>query len=134
MGHILFCRKVSFMASHYYRLPNQTENQATKRFGKVSQCHEHKWVLTIWLRGPLDPETGMMVDLCEVDAILENEILKPFHGRVINHQDTYFQQVLPTTEALAGYFAQRLAPKFLPGMLVRLRIAEEDDLFSEWHL
>lgn len=134
MGNVLFCRKITFQASHYYRLPGEDADQSFARFGPVSNTHEHHWGLTIWLRGPLNPVTGMVVDLDTVDQILEREILLPFRGKVINDADPFFKTALPTTEVLAEFFAERLAPHFRPVELVRLRLSESEDLFSEWHV
>lgn len=103
-----------------------------EHFGEAGVAHEHEWELTVWLQGPMQSETGMMVDLEAVDAVLRREVSDRFDHRDINQADLFFNDHPPTTEVLAGYFAKRLSRLFGPARLVRLRIAETDDLFSEW--
>lgn len=130
MSRVLFCRSVNFAAEHYYKLPGLTESQNFDKFGDSSKPHAHVWQLTLWLEGPLD-ENGMMVDLHEIDAIMHDVAVKPFNRKCINDQDPFFRKNQPTNEVLAGYFAEKLLPR-LPVPLVKLRIAEADDLYAEW--
>lgn len=132
MSSILFGRKVRFKATHHYQRADKTAQWNRDRFGEAGNVHEHEWELTIWLQAPIDMETGMMVDLGDVDAILQREVTNRFHKGDINRADPYFANHPPTTEVLAGYFAKLLANLFLPAELVRLRVAESEDLFSEW--
>lgn len=132
MARVLFARKVSFTASHHYQLASVSNEENQRMFGEASQIHEHVWSLTIWLEGPVDPVTGMMVDLLAVDEVLQTQVVEPFHLQHFNQVDSFFKQHQPTTEVLAAYFAQRLIPHFQQATLVRLKIAECDDLFAEW--
>jgi len=133
LPEIHFCRSVRFCASHRYALAGNSEAENRALFGAAAVVHEHIWTLTIWLRGPIEPATGMMVDLTRVDEVLACEVLGPFDGAHINDVDICFQQTQPTTEVLAGYFAGRLADRFGRAALVKLRLAESADIFAEWH-
>ena len=132
MSKISFCRTVRFTASHYYAIVGHAAAENEARFGSSAQPHFHDWALTVWLEGPLDEKTGMMIDLGLVDRILEEEVVMRFHQKNINQADSFFEQRQPTNEVLAQYFATRLSPRFEPVRLVRLRIAEDPDLFAEW--
>lgn len=101
-------------------------------FGPSAEPHPHDWTLTLWLEGPVDAETGMMVDLLAVDAVLEERVRARFAGKVINHCDPFFEKHQPTNEVLASYFADVLKHAFAGAELVKLRIAEAPDLFAEW--
>lgn len=131
-GSVLFGRKVSFEAFHHYELKGKSASENRALFGPAAETHLHQWELTVWLKGDVDPVTGMAVDLVLVDKILKEDVLEPFSGKHFNKADVFFEDHQPTTEVLAQFFAARLAPKFLPVELVRLRIAECDELFSEW--
>ena len=133
MSKVYFCRKVRFHARHRYAIPGASCDENRRRFGASSQSHGHDWELTIWLEGPLAAETGMMVDLTRIDQVLAQDVTGRFHQKEFNEADPFFRDHQPTNEVLAGYFAQRLAPRFEPVRLARLRIAEADDLFAEWH-
>ena len=130
MSETFFCRKVRFTAAHHYALPGLNLEQNTEKFGLSAFPHFHDWELTIWLTGPLD-EAGMIADLMDVDRILDEVVVHPFHNNHINEVDNYFQTTQPTTEVLAGYFAQKIQ-QGLTAKLARLRIAESETLFAEW--
>ncbi|CAM2066851.1 6-carboxy-5,6,7,8-tetrahydropterin synthase [Sulfidibacter corallicola] len=133
MSTVYFCRSVQFRAVHHYRLPELTLAENRRRFGPAAEPHEHLWTLTLWLTGPMEPGTGMIVDLVQVDEILEAEVVARFHNQHLNRVDPFFESHQPSTETLALYFAERLVPRFAPVRLARLRIAETDDLFAEWY-
>jgi len=126
-----FCRRVHFRAAHHYGLAGATPEQNRARFGDSAAPHFHDWTLTIWLRGRLDG-AGMIVDLGHVDTVLGEEVTDRFHEAHINEVDPFFRNRQPTNEVLAGYFAERLAPRFEGAELVRVRVAEDPDLFAEW--
>jgi 6-pyruvoyltetrahydropterin/6-carboxytetrahydropterin synthase len=129
---VFFCRRIRFCARHRYAIEGKNPEENRALFGEAHTPHEHIWTVTIWLRGPVDKETGMMVDLGRVDQVLQAEILDPFDGALFNEADPVFRQTQPTTEVLASYFAERLAPHFTSPCLMRLRVAESDDIFAEW--
>ncbi len=124
-------RAFRFKACHFYRLPQLSLQHNRDRFGASADSHQHDWVLTIWVTGPLDPVTSMMVDLGKLDGLVGAELL-PFEGATINDLDPIFDRHLPTCERLALYFHQRLKSVLSPLELSRLRIAESPDLYSEY--
>ncbi len=132
MPKLRFCRSISFRAKHRYRLNRLSEEENRLRFGAVADSHEHLWTLTLWLEGQPNPETGMIGDLNHIDETLAREVTERFDGADINQADPYFQDHLPTTETLASYFAEKLGPCFADARLVKVRVAESNDLFAEW--
>lgn len=130
MSKVCFCRSVAFTASHFYRIKALSHEENLARFGESALAHPHDWRLTVWLEGPLDAN-GMIVDLLEVDALLKEVAVTPFHDRCINEADPFFQEHQPTNEVLAGYFAHKIQSG-LSVKLAKLRIAEAEDLFAEW--
>ena len=131
MPETCFCRRVHFRAAHHYALPGASRAENRTRFGAGAEPHFHDWTLTVWLRGNPD-DAGMIVDLGQVDGVLHELVVAPFHDAHINEVDPFFQTHQPTNEVLAGYFAARLAPRFTECELVRVRVAEDPDLFAEW--
>jgi len=125
------CRSFRFHAAHYYRLAHLDQAQNEARFGDLAQPHSHDWVVTLWLTGPLHPELGTVMDLGLLDRVLADVIGK-FDGGVINDLEPMFKRRLPTTEALAAYFADRVQAGITPVRLVRVRVAESDELWAEY--
>lgn len=132
MPETILVRRVHFRASHHYALPGLSAAENRARFGEVAEPHTHEWQVTVYLAGTPDECTGMVVDLPAVDSILGEVIIQPLQGRHINAVAPFFQRVPPSTEALATYFAERLIPRFEPTRLVKICVAEDDSLSSEY--
>ena len=55
------CKEFTFEASHV--LPHHK--------GKCSNLHGHSWKLTVYVRGPVDEETGMVVDYGDIKSSIQ---------------------------------------------------------------
>lgn len=132
LSKLRFGRRLHFIAYHHYHVPSWSAETNQRAFGEVGEPHLHHWVLTVWLEGRLDPVTGMTVDLPAVDHVLHTQVRDRFDNKNFRDVDSYFIEHQPTTEVLAVYFAEKLAPYFAPAKLVKLRIAEDPDLYAEW--
>ena len=126
---IRLSRRYRFSASHrlYSDELSETENRAI--FGKCANPfgHGHDYVLDVRVRGPLDPETGRIVDLNTLDTLVEEAVLKPFEHSNLNVDIPEFRAALvPTTENLALVIERRLAAnwksKFSEAPLDRVRL------------
>lgn len=133
---MLLTRKIEFSASHSCRNPrlSEAENQALYGADANPYGHGHNYVLEVTLEGAADPVTGMVVDLKDVKAILEREVVEPMDHRHLNREVPPFDNVVPTTENLAVEIWRRLQPSFAegPARLRNIRLYETEDLFVEY--
>jgi len=133
---MLLTRKIEFSASHACFNPALSEAENHALYGAESNPHGqgHNYVLEVSLEGEPDRVTGMVIDLKEVKAILEREIVEPMDHRHLNFEVPPFDAVVPTTENLAVEIWRRLAPRFAagPAALRSIRLYETDDLFVEF--
>jgi len=130
LSEIRFCRKCQFKASHFYWIPGLGEEENIRKFGEYINEHDHDWEVTLWLAGEINPQTGMVGDLIEVDLVIQEKIINVFHRSNINRAHPYFKEHLPTTEQMAVFFSREL--KFQSVECVKIRVAESPNLFSEW--
>jgi len=100
MAHLT--RRYMFSASH--RLHNPVLGAAENRaiYGKCNNPygHGHNYVLEVTAGGPVDPLTGMVVNLVDLDAAVEQEVLTRFDHVNLNLCSEYFAQRVPTSENL----------------------------------
>ncbi len=126
-----------FSAAHLYRRPDWNEDENRRRFGlcSIEPGHGHNYRLTVWVSGPVDPQTGFVADLGELDALVRREVLDQLDHRHINVAVEEFRAGgrIPTCENLVQWIRDRLAGRLPTGVrLERLRLLEEDDLGAEW--
>lgn len=128
-------RAVTFHARHRYWVPAWSAEQNRARFGWTSDApgHGHAYQCAVTVAGALDPVTGMVMDLPELDRILAEEVLV-LDGRHLNEQVPEFAYgaTLPTCEALAAWLFRRIAPRLPAGVaLQRVRVAEDATLHAD---
>ena len=72
-------KRLDFSASHRYWHKEWSKKKNVEVFGKCTSQygHGHNYVLEATIRGPLDPDTGMIINIYELKPILEG-VLKEF--------------------------------------------------------
>jgi 6-pyruvoyltetrahydropterin/6-carboxytetrahydropterin synthase len=125
---IAVTRKVEFSAAH--RLFNPDWDDATNRevFGKCSNPHGHghNYVLNVSVTGPLDEESGMIVNVSTLGSLLQREVVDTLDHRNLNTDVDFLKGVITTMENIAVKLAERLKPPLedLGLRLVRLELSE----------
>lgn len=130
-------RVVPFSAAHRYFRPNWTPERNESVFGLCARehGHGHSYRCFVTVTGPVHAETGMLIDLAELDRILAEEVRAPLDHRHLNHDvpEFAFGKQIPTAEALAVYIWRRVAPRLPePVRLTCIRVEEDWDLFAEY--
>lgn len=130
-------RRYRFSASHLYHRADWSEDENRRRFGACANQpgHGHNYRLWIVVMGEIDPATGFVVDLGELDALVQREVLARVDHQHLNHALPEFAPgaAIPSSENLLLWIASRLEPAMPAGVtLDRLRLAEDEDLAAEW--
>jgi 6-pyruvoyltetrahydropterin/6-carboxytetrahydropterin synthase len=104
-------RRYSFPASHRLFRPDWTDAENQRAFGKCANehGHGHNYVLEVSVTGPVDPETGMIVNLADLDEFVRARVLVEFDHANLNEQVPEFRQSIPTTENLCRVIFNRLS-------------------------
>jgi 6-pyruvoyltetrahydropterin/6-carboxytetrahydropterin synthase len=125
-------RVVRFAAGHRYHSDALSPEENRRVFGKCNypHGHGHDYRVEVSVRGPVDPVTGMVVNLADLDALLREQVIEPLDHRFLNLDVEYFATRVPTCENLAVYLFERLAELLVdwPLRLERVRVFEGDDL------
>lgn len=118
-------RRYSFAASHRLHSPRLSEEENWRTYGKCNNPygHGHNYGLEVTLTGPVDPATGMVANLADLDAFVESEVLNAFDHRNLNAEVPAFRERVPTTENLCTEIYNRLQA-FTAARLVRVRLQE----------
>lgn len=127
-------RRSQFCASHRYWLSELSDRENWQRFGKCAAApgHGHNYVLNVALEGVVDAY-GMVVNLSDVKAILQREIIEPLDFSYLNEAWEEFRWTLPTTENIARVIWHRLEPHLPVGVrLVNVQLFETPDLWADY--
>ena len=56
-------RRFAFSAGHRYWVDAWSAAENERVFGRLTVPHGHNYTLDVTVRGPIDPQTGMVIDL-----------------------------------------------------------------------
>jgi 6-pyruvoyltetrahydropterin/6-carboxytetrahydropterin synthase len=130
-------RRVSFAAAHRYRRPDWSEEKNLEVFGSCSRpsYHGHNYACEVTVAGEIDPETGFVVDLGALDAILREEVIDRFDHRNINSDVPEFAdgKLIPSGENLARFIFTRVQERLEGRASVqRVTVAEDATLSATY--
>jgi 6-pyruvoyltetrahydropterin/6-carboxytetrahydropterin synthase len=132
-------RRYRFAASHRLHSAQLSEAENYEMYGKCNNPygHGHNYVVEVALSGDVDPATGMIANLADLDSFVQREILEPFDHRSLNEEVAAFREKVPTTENLCIEIFRRLKC-FPKAKLERVRVEETSnnsfEYFGEGHL
>ena len=123
-------RAIEFSTSLRYALPDLSDAANRERFGDQARQHGHNYRLELTVRGEVDPLTGMVVDLKEIQEVLDREVMARFDHRDLNDDTPYFEKTPPTPENFATVIYEILS-EALPDLLVGVRLRQDEDLWVD---
>jgi 6-pyruvoyltetrahydropterin/6-carboxytetrahydropterin synthase len=105
-------RRYDFSASHRLHAPQLSAAENQRIYGKCNNPY-----------GQVDPATGMIANLRDLDPFVEREVLAAFDQKNLNEEVAEFQTTVPTTENVCREIFRRLQD-FPAAHLERVRIEE----------
>jgi len=130
---ITVIRKGHFNAAH--RLYNQSwdmkKNDAI--FGKCNNpnLHGHNYEVEVFVTGPIDPETGFVIDLKILKTLIKDEIHDRFDHKNLNEDCIEFKDLNPTAENIALVIYKILKEKLDAKFDLKIRLYETEKNFVE---
>ena len=118
-------RRYWFSASHrlHSEALSEEENRAT--YGKCNNPHGHghNYALEVTVAGRVEPGTGMVCNLVDLDQAVERHVLSRFGHENLNLLPEFAGEV-PTTENLCRSIFEILQREFSAAHLERVRLEE----------
>ena len=128
-------RREEFCAAHRLFNPawSAERNEAVYGLCANPHYHGHNYAVEVTLRGPVDPETGMVYDLAELKRLIRRQVVEPLDHRNLNEDAApYLKGRVPTAENIAAAIWERLAEHLPPGLLRRVRLFENERNFVDY--
>jgi 6-pyruvoyltetrahydropterin/6-carboxytetrahydropterin synthase len=118
-------RRYDFAASHRLHAPQLSDQENQRMYGKCNNPygHGHNYALEVTVSGAVDPATGMIANLADLDPFVAREVLEAFDQKNLNEEFSEFRTVVPTTENVCREIFRRLQ-NFPAAKLERVRIEE----------
>lgn len=128
-------RRVLFSAAHADRLPERSaeENGTPSGADALSEPYGHNYTLDVTVEGDIDPQTGIIVNIKEIDQIVREQVVQHLDRRFLNRSVSYFCDRPVTPETLLAYIREQLQdmlPKAV--QLAALRLEATPLQAAEW--
>jgi 6-pyruvoyltetrahydropterin/6-carboxytetrahydropterin synthase len=122
---ISLTRRYHFAASHRLHSLALSVAENERIYGKCNSPygHGHNYAVEVTITGPIDPDTGMIANLRDLDPFVQGEVIEAFDYKYLNEDVPEFQSVVPTTENVCREIYRRLT-KFSAARIERVRIEE----------
>lgn len=103
-------RRLHFSAAHRLHREDWTEARNREVFGLCSNpnWHGHNYELDVTVEGPVDAETGYVLDLKTLRDLVEARVIADVDHRNLNVDVSWLAEVNPTTENLVVAIWRRL--------------------------
>ena len=118
-------RRYRFSASHRLNSAQMSPEENLATYGKCNNPHGHghNYALEVTVSGPVDPATGMVCNLVDLDAWVEREVLSRYDVQNLNAMQE-FAVTVPTTENLCIEIFEKLQRSFRHAHLEKVRLEE----------
>jgi 6-pyruvoyltetrahydropterin/6-carboxytetrahydropterin synthase len=128
-----FGRRYSLSASHRLHAPQLSDDENRAAYGKCNNPygHGHNYVVEVLVAGQVDQETGMVINLSELDEVVQTAVLDRFDRTNLN-LDPIFANRVPTTENLCKAVFHLLEECLAPAKLAHVRVEETENNFFEY--
>lgn len=128
------CRRETFNAAHRLYDARWSDEKNFEIFGKCSNpnFHGHNYVLETWVDGPIDEDTGYVIDLKMLKHLIRDEITERFDHRNLNLDCPEFKDLKPSAENIAYVIWHILRPKLDAKYGLSVRLWETENNIVEY--
>ena len=118
-------RRYLFSASHRLHSRDMPDAWNRETYGKCNNPHGHghNYHLEVTVSGQVDPKTGMVCNLVDLDGFVHAEIVERFGHQNLNTLSEFASEV-PTTENLCVAIYEILRRGFRHAHLEKVRMEE----------
>ncbi len=112
-------------ASHRLHSGRLSQEQNRAIYGKCNNPHGHghNYLVEVTVSGQIDPLTGMICNLVELDDVVEREVLERFDHQNLNCMPE-FRDLVPTSENLCQVIYRILKRHISAARLEKVRLEE----------
>jgi len=118
-------RRYRISASHRLHTERYSPEKNQAVYGKCNHPHGHghNYIVEVMVSGEVDPVTGMVCNLSDLDGFMQREIVDRFDHKNLN-LDASFQTLVPTTENLCLEVYGVIQAGFPDAKLEKVRVEE----------
>lgn len=122
-------RKETISCCHRLHSEHLSEQENKSVYGKCNNFwgHGHNYTVEVTVRGPVDPTTGMVMNLSDLKTYMQKVLLDQLDHKNLDKDVDYFKNIVSTTENVAIYIFEEIK-KYMPKpeLLYEVKVHETD--------
>ncbi len=132
---VYITRRERFNAAHKLYNPKWTKEENEAFFGKCANhyYHGHNFELFVTVKGIANPDTGMVMDLKELKALIKEEVTEKLDHKNLNEDIDFLKGQMPSIENIIIAIWEILDAKITNGKLHYLKLIETENNFVEYY-
>ena len=131
---VYLTRKERFNAAHRLANPAWSDEKNETVFGRCANknWHGHNYDLFVTVKGEPDPETGWMMNVKTLSAIIQREVTNHLDHRNLNLDVDFLEGISPSIENLVKVIWQRIEPHLDHCRLHAIKLVETENIYAEY--
>ena len=126
-------KQYKFCAAHRYWNPNWSDEKNYQIFGEDVRIHGHNYTLDVTISGPINDESGFIVNLSELNKIVKLHVLDVMDHSQIQLDIPWFESKQPSTENMVVFIWEQIVTKIPnPAKLNSIKLRETPTIFTEY--
>ena len=119
-------RKAHFNAAHRLFNKDWSDARNDEVFGLCNNpnFHGHNYELTVSVTGPVNPETGYVIDMKQLAEMIAEKVESRFDHKNLNLDVPEFTSLIPTAENIAIVIFNILRPAIDPALQLEIYLQE----------
>lgn len=136
MNKVYITRRETFNAAHKLWQPTWSDEKNNEVFGRCANknWHGHNFVLFVTVCGDPDPDTGFVMNLKDLSAIIKQEVTEKLDHKNLNLDVPFLEGIMASTENIVIAIWEILEPKIAQygAELSKLKLVETENNFVEY--
>ena len=136
MKTIYITRRETFNAAHKLWRPEWSDEKNWEVFGKCSNhnWHGHNFELFVTVKGAPNPETGFVINLKTLSAIVREKVIEALDHKNLNLDVPFLKGIMASTENLAIAIWDLIEQDIIEngGELAKIKLIETENNFVEY--
>jgi len=131
---IYLTKQYKFCAAHRYWNENWTKEKNLKVFGEDVKIHGHNYILSITLKGQINPGSGFIADIKELNDVINKYVIDKFDHSQIEKDIDWFKENQPSTENMVLYIWNSINDKIPSNAILHcVKLRETPTIYSEYY-
>tara|TARA_B100000287_G_C20584690_1_gene761757 strand:+ start:125 stop:529 length:405 start_codon:yes stop_codon:yes gene_type:complete len=126
-------KQYKFCAAHKYWNDEWDDDKNRDVFHDDVKLHGHNYDLYITVKGPINQDSGFIINLKDLNKIVEKEVISELDHSLIQ-DNKWFEGKQPSTENLVLFIWNQIVDRIeVPAKLHCVKLRETGTIFTEYY-